>query len=81
MLKIDRSFAGGLPEAASSTLLVDSIIRLASALKLLTIAEGVESQAQLDALRGMKCGGWQGHLFSPAVPPQQLEELVRAAGR
>lgn len=81
MLKIDRSFVSGLPEDASSTLLVDSIIRLAGALQLLTIAEGVESQAQLDALRGMKCGGWQGHLYSPAVPPQALEELVAAAAR
>ena len=81
MLKIDRSFVSGLPDDASSTLLVDSIIRLAGALKLLTIAEGVESQAQLDALRGMNCGGWQGHLYSPALPRQQLQELLGGAGR
>jgi PAS domain S-box-containing protein/diguanylate cyclase (GGDEF)-like protein len=81
LLKIDRSFITGLPGDASSTLLVDSIVRLASALKLLTVAEGVESQAQLDALRAMKCGSWQGHLCSPAVTPQALQELVRAAAR
>jgi PAS domain S-box-containing protein/diguanylate cyclase (GGDEF)-like protein len=79
MIKIDRSFVCGLPEDASSTLLVDSIIRLAGALQLLTVAEGVESQAQLDALRAMKCGGWQGHLYSPALPRQALEELVAGA--
>jgi diguanylate cyclase (GGDEF)-like protein/PAS domain S-box-containing protein len=79
LVKIDRSFISGLPQDASSTLLVDSIIRLAGALELLTVAEGVESQAQLDALRAMKCDSWQGYLYSPAVPPQALEELVRPA--
>ncbi|HET9106698.1 MAG TPA: hypothetical protein VFN79_05865 [Steroidobacteraceae bacterium] len=62
-----------------STLLVDSIIRLAGALKLLRIAHGVESQAQRDALRGMKRGGWQGHLYSPTLPHHALEELESAA--
>ncbi|HVS77133.1 MAG TPA: EAL domain-containing protein [Steroidobacteraceae bacterium] len=77
-VKIDRSFIRGLPDDASSALLVDSIIRLAAALKLLTVAEGVESQAQLDSLRRMGCGGWQGHLYSPALPPQALQELLLA---
>ena len=78
LVKIDRSFISGLPDNAPSALLVDSIIRLASALKLLTIAEGVESREQLDALRGMRCTGWQGYLCSPAVPREALAQLVRA---
>lgn len=81
VVKLDRSFIRGLPDDAPSALLVDSIIRLAGALKLLTIAEGVESQAQLDALRRMGCGGWQGHLCSTAVPRQILEKLVQSKGR
>ena len=81
VVKIDRSFISGLPEDTPSTLLVDSIIRLASALGLLTVAEGVETQAQLDALRSMKCGGWQGHLYSPAVPREKLEALLGSRGR
>lgn len=52
-------------------------VRLASALGLQTIAEGVESQAQLETLRRMGCGGWQGYLCSPAVPPQEVDELLR----
>ncbi|HJS90694.1 MAG TPA: EAL domain-containing protein [Steroidobacteraceae bacterium] len=81
VVKIDRSFISGLPDDAPSTLLVDSIIRLASSLKLLTVAEGVETQAQLAALRGMKCGGWQGHLYSAAVPREKLEQLLSDRGR
>ena len=61
------------------TLLVDSIIRLAGALKLLRIAHGVESHAQRAALRGMKCGGWQGYSYSPTLPHHALEELESAA--
>lgn len=80
VVKIDRSFIGGLPNDAPSALLVDSIIRLAGALKLLTIAEGVESQVQLDALRRMGCHGWQGYLYSAAIPRETLEELVQSNG-
>lgn len=80
-VKIDRSFIGGLPDDAPSTLLVESIVRLASALKLKTIAEGVESQAQLDALRRMGCWGWQGYLFSAALPRQKLEEMLKSGSR
>jgi diguanylate cyclase (GGDEF)-like protein/PAS domain S-box-containing protein len=81
VIKIDRSFIGGLPNDASSTLLVDSIIRLARALKLVAIAEGVESRTQLDALRGMGCGGWQGYLFSPAVSRERLQEMLAGSSR
>lgn len=65
LLKIDRSFIRGLPGDAASVTLVETILRLASAFKLTTVVEGVETTAQLDALTAMKCDLWQGYLHSP----------------
>jgi EAL domain-containing protein (putative c-di-GMP-specific phosphodiesterase class I) len=61
-LKIDRSFVSGLPADAP---LVAAIVSLAGALGLEVVAEGVEQQAQADALRELGCGFAQGFLFGP----------------
>jgi diguanylate cyclase (GGDEF)-like protein len=77
-LKIDRSFIHDLPESAAGLTLTRSIIGLAAAFGLRTVAEGVETQAQLDVLRQLKCDAIQGHLHGPAVPASEMEtELLR----
>ncbi len=82
VLKIDRSFVSGLPEDAASAALVTSIVELASAFDLITVAEGVETAAQLVTLRALHCSHWQGFLCSAAVPARELERmLLNAAGR
>ena len=63
-LKIDRSFVMGLDQAGSSNAVVDGIVRLSEALLLDTVAEGVESAGQLEALKAMGTVFVQGFFFS-----------------
>jgi diguanylate cyclase (GGDEF)-like protein len=77
LVKIDRSFITGLPEDKASVTLVSSVIGLASAFGLKVVAEGVETQGQLAALREMGCDQSQGYLHSRPIPAQQFEKLLR----
>ncbi len=79
VLKIDRSFVTGLPQDAASVTLVASIVELASAFDLITVAEGVETAEQLAALRGLRCSHSQGFLHSAAVPALELEQMLTRA--
>ena len=79
VLKIDRSFVIGLPEDPASVTLVASIVELASAFDLITVAEGVESEQQLAALRGLRCSHSQGFLHSAPVPARELERMLARA--
>jgi len=76
ILKIDRSFVSGLPRDAASVTLVASIVELASAFSLFTVAEGVETEEQLAALRALRCSHSQGFLHSAAVPARELEQIL-----
>ena len=78
-LKIDRSFVSGLVGDESSQALVSTIISLARALKLSTVAEGVETPGQLEILRTLGCDQSQGYLHSKPVPGEKLEELLGLA--
>jgi diguanylate cyclase (GGDEF)-like protein len=77
LVKIDRSFITGLPEDKASVTLVSSVIGLASAFGLKVVAEGVETEGQLAALRAMRCDQSQGYLHSRPVPVEQFEKLLR----
>ncbi len=76
LLKIDRTFISGLPDDPASGTLVSSIIGLASAFNLIAIAEGVETEQQLELLRKLKCNHSQGFLHSRPVPAEQLEQML-----
>jgi EAL domain-containing protein (putative c-di-GMP-specific phosphodiesterase class I) len=76
LLKIDRTFISGLPEDPANGTLVSSIIGLASAFNLITVAEGVETEEQLDLLRKLKCNHSQGFLHSRPVPADQVEQML-----
>jgi diguanylate cyclase (GGDEF)-like protein len=78
-LKIDRSFVSNLGSASGKTL-VRTIISLAKAFKLTTVAEGVETQEQLDVLWHMSCDQSQGFLHSKALPRDEFAVLL-AHGR
>jgi diguanylate cyclase (GGDEF)-like protein len=80
LVKIDRSFITGLPQDRPSVTLVSSVIGLASAFGLKTVAEGVETEAQLRMLREMGCDQSQGYLHSRPVPAERLQELLRQQG-
>jgi len=78
VLKIDRSFVQDMVGSADGAALVDAIISLAHGLRMHVIAEGVETLAQLDFLRGAGCDSVQGHVYSRPQTGERIEVLLRA---
>jgi diguanylate cyclase (GGDEF)-like protein len=76
-IKIDRTFIKGLPDDDSSAI-VRAVTGLARSLNMVTTAEGVETQQQMDQVRALGCSELQGYLFSP---PKRLEEICRLFAR
>jgi EAL domain-containing protein (putative c-di-GMP-specific phosphodiesterase class I) len=74
-LKIDRSFTMRLPADQKGCTLVSTIIDLAHAFDMTTVAEGVETQGQLDFLITAGCDESQGYLHSRPVPKEEFERL------
>jgi EAL domain-containing protein (putative c-di-GMP-specific phosphodiesterase class I) len=68
VLKIDRSFVAGLGADREDEAIVAMIVGLARTLDLLVIAEGVETDGQLEHLRWLGCAAAQGYRFAPPVP-------------
>jgi EAL domain-containing protein (putative c-di-GMP-specific phosphodiesterase class I) len=78
VLKIDRSFVDGIADEESGDLaIVTAIVRMASALGVEVIPEGVETEAQLQALRDLGCQYAQGFLLDRPLPPDELEARLR----
>jgi diguanylate cyclase (GGDEF)-like protein len=75
-LKIDRIFTNRLPDDRKNCTLVTTIIGLAHAFDMTTVAEGVEYQEQLDYLIGAGCDESQGYLHSRPLPRDALERLL-----
>ena len=75
-LKIDRSFVDALGIEEERTAIVEAIIGMARALSLDVIAEGVENEVQLSELRRLGCDYAQGHLFSRALPLEEVTGLL-----
>jgi diguanylate cyclase (GGDEF)-like protein len=76
ILKIDRSFVEPLGESAKSAALVRSIIDLATALEMETVAEGVENDAQRQTLRSLGCRRAQGFYFARPLPSEAIGDLL-----
>jgi len=76
ILKIDRSFTEGLLRGDHDAAFVRTIISLAEALNLRTIAEGVEEWEQFEELASLGCDAVQGFLFSRPLTPAGMEELL-----
>jgi len=77
-LKIDRGFVRGMTEKSEDTSIITSIISLAQTLHLKVVAEGVETEQQEQLLRLLRCDQAQGYLFSPPVPAERIEVLLKA---
>ena len=75
-IKIDRTFVGCLGDGEESGLLVDAILKLARALNLAVIAEGVETPQQMDWLAQRGCREFQGHLIGLPLPARGAAELI-----
>ncbi len=76
VLKIDRSFIADVTTNEHDHRLVGGLIALAHHLGLSVTAEGVEHEDQAAALRALGCHGAQGYLYSRAIPPEQMSEML-----
>lgn len=77
ILKIDQSFIGELTNNPADAAIINSIITLAHSLKLRVIAEGVETEAQLEFLKSRGCDEAQGYYFSRPLLVDQIPALLR----
>ena len=80
-LKIDRSFVREMDEKGKRSEIVRAIVNLAHNLGLDVIAEGVETQSQLDHLTSLGCDYGQGYLFSMPLPAEAATTLVTSGNK
>ena len=76
LLKLDKSFVSGMHVRPDQSRLVNAMINLARNLGLEVVAEGVESQAELEMLERFGCDQVQGYLISKALPLRELERFL-----
>jgi diguanylate cyclase (GGDEF)-like protein/PAS domain S-box-containing protein len=76
ILKIDRSFINTITDRERIPAIVRGLLDLARTLELETIAEGIETDAQLGQLRDQHCGLGQGYLFARPLPLERAEALL-----
>ena len=81
VVKIDRSFVDGLDTNPVDSAIAAAVIGLAKALGMTTVAEGVETEAQLTHLQSLGCPVMQGYYFSRPLPGPAFDELIDNWGR
>jgi len=77
-LKIDRAFVKDTPDNADDVAIAKTIVAMAQALGLSTVAEGVETAAQRALLQTLGCNQIQGYFFSRPLPAADFLEYYRA---
>ncbi|MEP6904163.1 MAG: EAL domain-containing protein, partial [Actinomycetota bacterium] len=75
-LKIDRSFVNTVGENGEDSEILETIISLAKNLKMRVIAEGIETESQLNILKNLGCDYGQGYLMSRPLPVEKMEVLL-----
>lgn len=75
-IKIDKAFVQAIGTSKESRAIVKAVSELGRSLGIRTIAEGVETDSQLQFVRNEGCAECQGYLFSPPVPAQIINELI-----
>jgi len=78
-IKIDQSFVAKLPDDKNALAVVTAIIGLAKSLKLKVVAEGIETNDQLECLAKLGCQYGQGYLFSKPVPAIEASRLLESS--
>jgi diguanylate cyclase (GGDEF)-like protein len=80
-LKVDRSFIQSIADTPNVMTLVSTIVSLARAFNMHTVAEGVETAGQLQILRAMKCDQAQGYLFGRPTPASDVPATIAGLSR
>ncbi|QOR68187.1 EAL domain-containing protein [Cytobacillus suaedae] len=80
-LKIDRSFIGKIGPCSKTNYIIQALITLAEALNVIVVAEGVETEEQLEFLKENKCDLWQGYLFSEPLPVDKVNMLLETENK
>jgi len=76
VLKIDRSFVAEMSRSPDAAALIHALVELGRTLGLVTLAEGIEEQNQLDGLRVEQCDQGQGFIFSRPAAASEIEKLL-----
>jgi diguanylate cyclase (GGDEF)-like protein len=75
-IKIDRCFVNDIAEPDGSSCIVQAVVNIAAARRMMTTAEGVETPQQQELLRALGCTEMQGYLFSPAIPAADIRRVL-----
>lgn len=75
-IKIDRSFVRDLPQRSDCAAIVEAVAGLARKLKMHSVAEGIETEAQLTAARESGCDEVQGYLFNRPMPANEIRAVL-----
>lgn len=75
-LKVDRSFVQRVEASSNDIAIVAAVVALGHALGMAVVAEGVETQRQLDIVRAVGCDLVQGFFYAQALPPEALEDYL-----
>jgi diguanylate cyclase (GGDEF)-like protein len=81
ILKVDMRFLTGMENNARAANIMTSIVRMAKWLDIVVVAEGVETQAQIDFLRSVGCDGVQGYFYARPMPLEDFTTLQRNPAR
>jgi EAL domain-containing protein (putative c-di-GMP-specific phosphodiesterase class I) len=76
-LKIDRSFVKDITFDPCDLAIASAIVALGKGLNINVVAEGVETEAQLECLRQLGCAEIQGYFFSPPLPAKDTIKLLK----
>lgn len=77
IIKIDRSFIQSIPDSNEETTITKNILTMAHDLSYKVVAEGIETNAQLEYLRQNSCEGGQGFLLCVPLPSEQVVEVIK----
>ena len=75
-IKIDRSFVHGAAHSKAKRIIVESIVRLGTALDVRVVAEGIETEAECRLMRALGCSVGQGYLFARPLAESHFRELL-----
>jgi diguanylate cyclase (GGDEF)-like protein/PAS domain S-box-containing protein len=81
VLKIDRTFIAQLTETNPDAELIRTILRIGQSLNMVTIAEGIETDLQLNSVKELGCELGQGYLFARPLPPDDVDVWLNARAK